>query len=459
MGLAVTWLLLAALWCANKAGSAQVSRGSGVHWDEYEAEEGTTNGVVLPANRSFGSFGSESSGRRSVRLDGDAQFVEIQASRGAANSVVVRYSIPDAPHGHGINSTLSLYVDGDFVTSLRLTSQFSWTYGYWTIPYAQDPVVGGAHHFFDEVRVLLPPPRRVGVGSVVRLQVDVTRGDTAPWYIVDLLDLELVDEPKSQPAHSLSITNFGGATGDGWETNDRAAIQATIDAAAQRGRGWAVWVPPGSYGVGAEGELVLPAGVSVVGAGMWHSNFLGNTRFRCSGAGNCSYHDFAIHGLVKNRVNKGSPHGFIGAAGTGSRCVRSRLLLFAVHHFTSSLSDRQPARMQTWGSHLSVPVTGALAARPCRLHAIWIEHTSAGYWVGRATSQGAATDGLVVSGCRVRNTYADGINLCNGASNSIVRDSHFRNTGDDSVCVCALSHSCDSSQKCQPVLVMTYMGE
>ena len=141
----------------------RLTRGSGVSFDEYEAEHGTCGWhdtpqpchVPQPGNRSFGSFSSESSGRQSVRLARDGEYVEIAATAGAANSVVVRYSIPDAPEGGGINSSLSLYIDGDFHSSLAVTSRFAWDYGYWTIPYSENPADGGAHHFFDEVRVLL----------------------------------------------------------------------------------------------------------------------------------------------------------------------------------------------------------------------------------------------------------------------------------------------------------------
>jgi hypothetical protein len=74
---------------------------------------------------------------QAVRLSGDGQYVEIVSSAGAANSIVVRYTIPDAPHGGGINSTISVYVDGVFAASLKVTSRFSWSYGFWQIPYSK----------------------------------------------------------------------------------------------------------------------------------------------------------------------------------------------------------------------------------------------------------------------------------------------------------------------------------
>ncbi|MEI8096121.1 MAG: right-handed parallel beta-helix repeat-containing protein [Spirochaetales bacterium] len=52
----------------------------------------------------------------------------------------------------------------------------------------------------------------------------------------------------------------------------------------------------------------------------------------------------------------------------------------------------------------------------------------AGSWGGKTT-----VVGLTLEACRIRNTLADGVNLCSGSSGCVVRDCHFRNTGDDSL--------------------------
>ncbi len=62
---------------------------------------------------------------------------------------------------------------------------------------------------------------------------------------------------------------------------------------------------------------------------------------------------------------------------------------------------------------------------------MWVEHTKVGWWVGAGTQN--VTDGLVITGSRFRNLFADGVNFCNGTSNSVVEHSHFRNTGDDAL--------------------------
>ncbi|KPV47517.1 hypothetical protein SE17_42325, partial [Kouleothrix aurantiaca] len=93
---------------------------------------------------------------------------------------------------------------------------------------------------------------------------------------------------------------------------------------------------------------------------------------------------FAILGETTGRDDKNPENGFNGGAGTGSR-----------------------------------------------LENIWVEHTKVGWWVGAGTQN--VTDGLVITGSRFRNLFADGVNFCNGTSNSVVENSHFRNTGDDAL--------------------------
>lgn len=55
---------------------------------------------------------------------------------------------------------------------------------------------------------------------------------------------------------------------------------------------------------------------------------------------------------------------------------------------------------------------------------VWVEHTKTGAWLVNSS-------GLVVDGCRFRNTIADGINLCVGMRSTTVTNCTARGTGDD----------------------------
>ncbi|HWM05948.1 MAG TPA: APHP domain-containing protein, partial [Actinophytocola sp.] len=100
---------------ADQESRPAAERGAALPYVEYEAEAADYQGTLLEADplRTFGhtNFGTESSGRQSVRLNNSGEFVEF-TSTNAANSIVVRNSIPDAPGGGGIDATISLYVDG-----------------------------------------------------------------------------------------------------------------------------------------------------------------------------------------------------------------------------------------------------------------------------------------------------------------------------------------------------------
>ncbi|QRK13007.1 hypothetical protein JQX13_25030 [Archangium violaceum] len=105
--------------------------GANVPWTEYQAEDGRTNATVLGPSRTRydqALIEAEAIGRKAVRLDETGDYVAITTKK-AANSIVVRLSIPDSPDGGGIDSTLGLYVNGKRVKTLGVTSRYSWVYG------------------------------------------------------------------------------------------------------------------------------------------------------------------------------------------------------------------------------------------------------------------------------------------------------------------------------------------
>ncbi|HVZ74989.1 MAG TPA: hypothetical protein VHJ20_21555 [Polyangia bacterium] len=351
-------------------------RGATMPWTELEAESANTTGVAVGPDRTFGSIASESSGRRAVRLEQQGQFVEFTAPQ-RANAIVVRFVTPDAPGGGGATSTLNLYVGGTFKQALTLTSKYAWSYG-GEMGTGNDPGMGGAHHFYDEARALIGD---VPAGGKVKLQKDTA--NNAAYYVIDFIDLEYVAPPLAQPANTLSLADCGATPDDGQD--DTHALQSCINGAKNMGKG--VWIPAGNWDMtNGTGDVngVEVANVAVNGAGMWYTTLRGPwARFHCIGSG-CHFANFAILGDTQTRDDTAVDNGFNGGAGTGSR-----------------------------------------------LENLWVEHTKVGFWVGEGTNN--VTNGLVITGCRFRDLFADGVNFCNGTSNSEVVNSHFRNTGDDAL--------------------------
>ena len=344
--------------------------GATVPWTTYEAESMANSGVAMGPQYVPNVVESESSGRRCVKLDATGEYVQFTALA-AANSIVVRYSVPDSGDGVGTDSTISLYRNGSFVGKLPVTSKYSWRYG--TYPFSNTPTDGLPRNFYDEVRT---NGVAISLGDVIRLQKD--GDDSASYYVIDLVDLENSPAAISQPGGFVSIKSAPyNAVGNG-VADDTAALQNCINANAN------VWIPAGTYKL--TGSITLPSNKNVRGAGMWHTTLLGDPslygtsseRITMNGNGsNIQLADFAIIGKLNYRNDSEPNDGLGGAYGTGSTISR-----------------------------------------------IWVEHTKTGGWI-------VNSQGLVVDSCRFRNTLADGIAMVVGMRGSTVTNCTARGTGDD----------------------------
>ena len=145
-----------------------------------QAEDGRCGGAIV---RCAGSacntyadvpmLASEASGRAACTLR-PGETLTLNASA-AFNAIAVRYSVPDAAGGGGRSATLAAAAfSGDvqkFSGQLQLSSNYSWFYGQY--PFTNTPEDGLAHHFYDEVRAVLPAA--LGAGSLITLTVPPAR--------------------------------------------------------------------------------------------------------------------------------------------------------------------------------------------------------------------------------------------------------------------------------------------
>ncbi|RSM59205.1 APHP domain-containing protein [Amycolatopsis sp. WAC 01376] len=408
-----------------------VGRGAAVPYVEYEAETAQYQGELLVADplRTFGhtNFATESSGRKSVRLANQGQYVEF-TSANQANSIVVRNSIPDAPGGGGQDATISLYVNGTFARKLTLSSKHSWLYGSTDDPEGlTNTPQANARRLFDESHALLAqsyPP-----GTKFKLQRD--SGDNAAFYIVDLIDLEQVAPASGKPANCTPITEYGAVPNDG--NDDSAAIQRAVTD-DQNGVIGCVWIPAGQWrqekkiltddpnvpnGGGQYNQIGI-SNVTIRGAGMWHSQLYSLTEPQNAGGINHPH-----EGNFGFDIDKNTQISDIAIFGSGR------------------------IRGGDGGAEGGVGLNGRFGTGT-KISNVWIEHANVGVWVGRDYTNLPALwgpgDGLEFSGMRIRNTYADGINFTNGTRNSKVFNSSFRTTGDDSLAVWANQYVKDPSQ-------------
>lgn len=117
----------AATATATPAADAPPERGAAVPFVTLEAEaptNATTGRVVRLSGLPDGPDHSpelEASGRAYVELSAPGEYVEFR-NPSAANALVIRHCIPDAPDGGGISATLGLYVGGVRREDVTLTS-------------------------------------------------------------------------------------------------------------------------------------------------------------------------------------------------------------------------------------------------------------------------------------------------------------------------------------------------
>lgn len=352
-------------------GVSYTGAGANLPYITYEAENAATNAQVLEkATAYWETIQSEASGRQAVQLNNPGDYVEFTLTE-AANSLVLRYAMPDSADGYGLDNTLSLYVDGVEVQDLDVSSHFAWVYG--SYPFNNDVSKGQAHRFFDETRLLLD--ETLPAGTTVRLQKDAA--DDAAYYVIDFIECELVAAPLTQPVNSLSVTDFGAVPNDGADDHD--AFVAAIEAAAETGK--EVWIPAGRFDLVE--EVALNAfGVTIRGAGMWHTELYGaGAAFMYQGTS--KFYDFSMTGVSYYRDDGGDLAGFEGNGNPASNIT---------------------------------------------IQNIWMEHMKVGVWASNNYR-------VAIQGCRIRNTFADGINLCSGTHDSVVQNNNLRNTGDDCIAI------------------------
>jgi hypothetical protein len=393
-------------------------RGADLGIAEQEAENAVTNGTVVGPDRSAYTLAAEASGRQAVKLT-PGQYVAFTLTQ-PANAVTIRYAIPDAASGGGIDAPLTVTVDRNadglgntHPQTVTLTSKYSDLYNQY--PFSNDPNAGLLHsdwwitecscvpdattptptittpfrpmHFYDEQRV--PLDRTYPAGAIVRLTVPA--GSNAASTVIDLADFQNVAAPAAQPANSVSVSDFGA---------DKRGIRDSADAfdraiAAAKAAHKTVYIPAGTFQVNRH---IIVDDVTIAGAGSWWSIVKG--------------HQVALSPPAPD----GSVHtgvGFYGkyAADGGSHNVH--LSNFAIEGDVSERIDTDQVN----------GVGGALS--DSTVDGLYIHHTKVGIWLD------GPMNNVTISNTVIADQMADGINFHKGVTNSKVVNSLIRNTADD----------------------------
>ncbi|WP_169747117.1 malectin domain-containing carbohydrate-binding protein [Edaphobacter aggregans] len=392
---------------------APVVIGAQTPFVSYEGEAGVLGGgatvvsLTTPPATEFTTPQLEASGRAFAQLTSTGQSVSWTNNTGhAITAINVRYSIPDAPNGGGITSTLDLYVNGTLRQALNVNSKQSWIYESQNSYDGQSktPSDGVPHKFWDETHAFITGAA-VEPGDTIMLQKD--SANSAAFYNIDVVDLEAPPAPLTQPANSLSITDYG-AVANNINVDSAGPISRCMADASSKGM--SVWIPQGTFYLDTSINL-RPNQITVEGAGMWYSTLYFNPPF-----------PYTTHDNVLVPV---------------SSTIRN---LHIDGNATNNTQDAYAINMK--GSNWLID-------------SVWIEHEGPGVWA----------DGMngTVSNSRLDSLWADGINLNNGSgaqgndggTNLTALNNFIRGSGDDGM---AINSAEDGTPQQTPMLNTTIIN-
>jgi hypothetical protein len=362
-------------------------RGARLPYIRYGSQEGRIRGAIILAD-------PEAAGRRYVCLRTPGEAIE-WTIRTEAQGFNLRFTLPDNVTGMGVKGVLGLYVNGMKMDDVALSSY--WAYQYFRTGISDPFPTRQEKTFmrFDEVHFRLKAPVRPG--DTIRLQKD---GADTIGYGIDFIELEPLPAIIAPMAGALSVTSYGAIPddqGDDWE-----AFNACIRAAMAGGK--SVYIPPGRYLLSDKLDLE-GTGLKIRGAGIWYTQLYFSTNRQAYGGivarvSGVEMADFSLNTVNNSRLRYGEE---------GARMPRSKYKQYK-------------------------GFSGTFGSGSC-LHDLWVEHFECGFWIAGYDPGVPVTQGLVITGCRIRNNYADGVNFSQGTSHSVVENCSIRNNGDDGMAV------------------------
>ncbi|MBY8878761.1 discoidin domain-containing protein [Actinacidiphila acidipaludis] len=269
----------------------------------------------------------------------------------------------------GPDTTLNVYVDGAFLKAMPLSAKYEWLYGDETSP-NNSAGSGAPRHIYDEADMLLGTT--VPAGHTITLQKDAA--NSAAYYNIDYINTEQATAVPN-PDPTKYVVPAGLTQQD---------VQNALDAARQDTTKLGVYLPAGDYQT-ANKFTVYGRAIKVIGAGPWFTRF-----FTPQGQENTDG-GFTVQSSANGSTFTG--FGFFG-------------------NYTSRIDG--PGKVFDLNGIANLTVDN-----------VWIEHTICAVW---ATN----VDNSTFTNMRIRDTFADGINLTNGSTGNLVSNDEARSTGDDS---------------------------
>lgn len=348
-----------------------VGRGAIMPYVRIEAESASvaTNGTKLTPNYIIGDYAGEASGRSAVLLDATGEYVEFTLPI-AANAIVVRNAIPNSADGAGIDANLSVYAGGADKGNIVVSSKYSYVYASPTTlgQLGYNNLPGGtAYWLYEEANMMLD--QVYAAGTKLRLQKD--SGDVQ-WVYVDFVEFENVAPAASNPDPARYVQVSASKTIDQALTEFRADSNKL-----------GIFIPAGTWNLDSK-IYVYGRATQIIGAGPWHTR------------------------IVAPQSSSNNDIGFNIASTANGSTIKN---LSAWGNYRYRVDG--PGKFIDGNGMQNVTVEN-----------IWVEHFICLYW-------GVNSSNNTFKDLRIRNTFADGINMTNSSSNNIITNSEARGTGDD----------------------------
>jgi len=352
--------------------SMGVGRGAIMPYVRIEAESPavTKNGTTLAPNFNLSDYAGEASGRSAVFLDATGEYVQFTLTS-SANAIVVRNAIPNSADGVGIDAPISLYVGGVDKGNLTVSSKYSYVYASPTTlgQLGYNNTPGGTPYWiYEEASMMLD--QTYPAGTTIKLQKD--SGDVQ-WIYIDFAEFENVAPAASNPDPTKYVQVSATKTIDQALTEFRADVNKL-----------GIFIPAGNWDLSNK-IFVYGRPTQIIGAGPWHTR------------------------LVAPQGMSNTDMGF-NIASTANGSTIKNLSAWGNYHYRVD----GPGKFIDGNGMQNVTVDN-----------LWVEHFICLYW-------GVNSSNNTFKNLRIRNTFADGINMTNSSSNNIITNSEARGTGDDS---------------------------
>lgn len=227
----------------------------------------------------------------------------------------------------------------------------------------------GPRHIYDEASALLGTT--VPAGSRIKLQKDAANSTN---YAIDFVNFEQATaQANPDPAHFAVPAGF-----------TQQDVQAALDKVRQDSTLTGVYLPAGNYSLSSKVNVYGKA-ITLIGAGPWFTKF----------SAPAGQENTDIGFDVQSTANGSTVSGFA-----------------VFGNYTSRIDG--PGKVFNLANVANLTIDN-----------IWVEHQVVMVW-------GTNVDNTTIKNSRIRDTYADGINLTNGSTGNHVVNDEARSTGDDS---------------------------